>query len=98
MPLPARPLRRRPVYTVFQHYALYPHLNVWDNAPFATRSHRRPESEIRNAVGEALEMVGMVYLAQRSPAQLPGGQQQRVALARALVNKPAALLLDEPWL
>jgi len=90
------PPHRRPVNTVFQNYALFPHLNVWDNVAFGPRSRRRPESEIRHAVAEALEIVRMGNLAQRRPAQLSGGQQQRVALARALVNKPAALLLDEP--
>ncbi|MCS5693576.1 ABC transporter ATP-binding protein [Cyanobium sp. FGCU-6] len=90
------PPHRRRVNTVFQHYALFPHLSVWDNVAFGPRNHRLPEPEVRRRVGEALERVRMGELARRRPAQLSGGQQQRVALARALVNEPAALLLDEP--
>jgi spermidine/putrescine transport system ATP-binding protein len=90
------PAHRRPVNTVFQNYALFPHLNVWDNVAFGPRSCRLPRSEIRRRVGEALDVVRLSDLAKRLPRQLSGGQQQRVALARALVNKPAALLLDEP--
>jgi ABC-type Fe3+/spermidine/putrescine transport system ATPase subunit len=90
------PPHRRPVNTVFQSYALFPHLCVWDNVAFGPRSHRLAEAEIRRRVGEMLEIVGLQDLAQRRPGQLSGGQQQRVALARALVNTPVALLLDEP--
>jgi spermidine/putrescine transport system ATP-binding protein len=90
------PAHRRNVNTVFQNYALFPHLSVWDNVAFGPRSHRLPESEVRRRVGEALERVRLPDLARRLPHQLSGGQQQRVALARALVNAPAALLLDEP--
>ncbi len=90
------PPHRRPVNLVFQNYALFPHLSVWDNVAFGPRSLRRPEPEIRRRVGEALEVVRLTELARRRPHQLSGGQQQRVALARALVNAPAALLLDEP--
>ena len=90
------PPHRRPVNTVFQNYALFPHLNVWDNVAFGPRSRRLASGEIRRRVGEALEVVRLSDLAKRLPRQLSGGQQQRVALARALVNDPAALLLDEP--
>lgn len=81
---------------VFQHYALFPHLTVWDNVAFGPRSRQLAGAEIRRRVGEILEVVGLADLARRHPQQLSGGQQQRVALARALVNAPAALLLDEP--
>jgi spermidine/putrescine transport system ATP-binding protein len=90
------PPHRRPVNLVFQNYALFPHLNVWDNVAFGPRSLRLPETDIRRRVGEVLEVVRLADLARRRPQQLSGGQQQRVALARALVNAPAALLLDEP--
>ncbi len=92
-PLPAH---RRPVNTVFQNYALFPHLSVWDNVAFGPRSRGLADAELRRRVGEALEVVRLSDLARRRPQQLSGGQQQRVALARALVNRPAALLLDEP--
>jgi len=90
------PPHRRPVNLVFQNYALFPHLSVWDNVAFGPRSRRLPERQIRRQVGEILELVRLSELARRRPHQLSGGQQQRVALARALVNAPAALLLDEP--
>lgn len=90
------PAHRRPVNTVFQNFALFPHLNVWDNVAFGPRSQRLPAIELRRRVGEALDIVRLSDLARRRPHQLSGGQQQRVALARALVNRPAALLLDEP--
>ena len=90
------PPHRRPVNLVFQNYALFPHLSVWDNVAFGPRSQRLPEPEIRRRVGQVLEVVRLSELARRRPHQLSGGQQQRVALARALVNAPAALLLDEP--
>ena len=94
--LTAAPPHRRPVNLVFQNYALFPHLNVWDNVAFGPRSQRLPDGEVRRRVGELLEVVRLGELARRRPHQLSGGQQQRVALARALVNAPAALLLDEP--
>ena len=92
----AWPAHRRPVNTVFQNYALFPHLSVWDNVAFGPRSGGLAGVELRRRVGEALEVVRLSELARRRPRQLSGGQQQRVALARALVNRPAALLLDEP--
>jgi spermidine/putrescine transport system ATP-binding protein len=90
------PPHRRPVNMVFQNYALFPHLNVWDNVAFGPRSRQLAAAEIRLRVGEVLEVVRLSELARRRPHELSGGQQQRVALARALVNAPAALLLDEP--
>jgi len=92
----AWPAHRRPVNTVFQNYALFPHLSVWDNVAFGPRSRGLTGAELRRRVGESLEVVRLTDLARRRPRQLSGGQQQRVALARALVNRPVALLLDEP--
>ncbi len=91
-----QPPHRRNVNMVFQNYALFPHLNVFDNVAFGLQVKRVPGQEIRRRVLEALEMVRLPGLERRKPAQLSGGQQQRVALARALVNHPAVLLLDEP--
>jgi spermidine/putrescine transport system ATP-binding protein len=91
-----QPPHRRNVNMVFQNYALFPHLNVFDNVAFGLEVKRAPREEIRRRVMEALEMVRLPGLERRKPAQLSGGQQQRVALARALVNRPAVLLLDEP--
>ena len=90
------PPYRRNVNTVFQQYALFPHMTVFDNVAFGLRSRKVRKAEVASAVGEMLEIVRMGDFAKRRPAQLSGGQQQRVALARALVNRPAALLLDEP--
>ncbi|MEX2448641.1 MAG: ABC transporter ATP-binding protein, partial [Solirubrobacterales bacterium] len=90
------PAHRRPTNTVFQSYALFPHLNVEDNVAFGLKRKRVPRAEIRERVGAELERVGLGGEAKRRPAQLSGGQQQRVALARALVNLPKVLLLDEP--
>ena len=86
----------RPTNTVFQSYALFNHLNVWDNIAFGLRVKRQNKAEIKDRVAEALRLVKMESYARRVPQQLSGGQQQRVALARALVNRPAVLLLDEP--
>lgn len=87
---------RRPVNTVFQNYALFPHLTVEQNVAFGLRLKRVPAAETQRRVREALEMVQLPGMEKRKPSQLSGGQQQRVALARALVNEPAVLLLDEP--
>ena len=90
------PAYRRNVNTVFQNYALFPHLTVFENVAFGLRVKSRPAAEIRRTVGQALEQVRLGGLDRRRPHELSGGQQQRVALARALVNHPAILLLDEP--
>ena len=90
------PPQRRPVNTVFQNYALFPHLTVWENVAFGPRARGLPAADIRRRVAEALAVVQLEPLARRRPHELSGGQQQRVALARALVNRPVALLLDEP--
>ena len=92
----ALPPYRRPTNTVFQSYALFPHLNVERNVAFGLERKGVSKQEIRHRVGEELERVGLASDAKRRPRQLSGGQQQRVALARALVNRPAVLLLDEP--
>jgi spermidine/putrescine transport system ATP-binding protein len=90
------PPHRRPTNTVFQSYALFPHLSVEDNVGFGLRRKRAAKAEIGRRVTAELERVGLAAEANRRPAQLSGGQQQRVALARALVNMPKVLLLDEP--
>ena len=90
------PPYHRNVNTVFQHYALFPHMSVRDNIAFGPRSRGLSKSEVTKRVGELLEVVRLAEMANRRPGQLSGGQQQRVALARALVNYPSALLLDEP--
>ena len=90
------PPYRRNVNTVFQQYALFPHMTVWDNVAFGPRSRRLGKAEVARRVGDLLDVVRLGDFARRKPAQLSGGQQQRVALARALVNYPSALLLDEP--
>ncbi len=90
------PPHKRNVNTVFQHYALFPHMSVSENVAYGLRQKKTPKDEVNRRVGEALEMVKMSPLANRKPRQMSGGQQQRVALARALVNRPSLLLLDEP--
>jgi spermidine/putrescine transport system ATP-binding protein len=90
------PPHKRNVNTVFQNYALFPHLNVFDNVAFGLRRGKCPKDEMRRRVGEALELVRLTGFERRKSSQLSGGQQQRVALARALVLNPAVLLLDEP--
>jgi spermidine/putrescine transport system ATP-binding protein len=90
------PPNKRNVNTVFQHYALFPHMTVWDNVAYGPRSHKKDKSQVKKSVDEMLDVVRLSDFALRKPAQLSGGQQQRVALARALVNYPSALLLDEP--
>jgi spermidine/putrescine transport system ATP-binding protein len=90
------PPHHRNVHTVFQNYALFPHLNVFDNVAFGLRRRKVGRAEVRQRVQESLALVELGDLGARKPNQLSGGQQQRVALARALVLRPAVLLLDEP--
>jgi ABC-type Fe3+/spermidine/putrescine transport system ATPase subunit len=90
------PPHQRKVNTVFQSYALFPHMSVSDNVAFGLKMAKVPRRESETRVAEALRMVALDAYADRYPGQLSGGQQQRVAVARALVNRPAVLLLDEP--
>lgn len=90
------PPHKRPVNTVFQKYALFPHLNVYDNIAFGLKLKKMPKAEIMRKVQAALKMVGMTDYEYRDVNSLSGGQQQRVAIARAIVNEPEVLLLDEP--
>ena len=90
------PPHKRQVNTVFQRYALFPHLNVFENIAFGLRIQKMPDAEIREKVKEMLTLVNLKGFEKRSISTLSGGQQQRVAIARALVNKPRVLLLDEP--
>jgi spermidine/putrescine transport system ATP-binding protein len=90
------PPYRRDVNTVFQSYALFPHLNVFENVAFGLRRKKVGRDEVKTRVGDALALVEMSGFEDRKPPQMSGGQQQRVALARALVNRPKVLLLDEP--
>ena len=90
------PAHQRQVNTVFQSYAIFPHLSVFENVAYGLRAKNAPKSEIPDRVTQALAMVKMSDFAQSAPSRLSGGQQQRVALARALVNRPRVLLLDEP--
>ncbi|HEY3617083.1 MAG TPA: ABC transporter ATP-binding protein [Candidatus Sulfotelmatobacter sp.] len=92
---PQPPFRRR-INTVFQSYALFPHLTVEENVAYGLRVAKRPEAEVTQRVAEALDKVKMTAYAKSKPSKISGGQQQRVALARALVNRPRLLLLDEP--
>ena len=90
------PPHKRDVNSVFQAYALFPHMTVAENISYGLRQRRIPRADIRVRVSQALDLVQMRPMADRKPQQLSGGQQQRVALARALVNRPSVLLLDEP--
>ncbi len=96
VPVADLPPFRRPTNTVFQSYALFPHLSVEDNVAFGLRRKRVAKDDVRRRVAAELERVGLSREAKRKPRQLSGGQQQRVALARALINLPTVLLLDEP--
>lgn len=90
------PARLRPFNMVFQKYALFPHLSVFENVAFGLRLKKTPGAEIESRVSEALELVNLANFSQRLPETLSGGQAQRVALARAIVNRPECILLDEP--
>ncbi len=91
------PPEKRQVNTVFQNYALFPHMSVFDNVAFGLRMQGVQKSDIKERVHATLQMVRLEHLADRKPSNLSGGQQQRVALARAIVNEPLVLLLDEPF-
>ena len=95
-PVGGVPAYRRNVNTVFQHYALFPHMNVVDNVAFGLRMKRLPTSQVAQRVESMLALVELPDVGSRFPHQLSGGQQQRIALARALINEPTVLLLDEP--
>ncbi len=95
-PMTALPPHKRPVNTIFQRYALFPHLNVFENVAFGMRVQKRSSAEIKENVAKMLKMVNLTGFEKRSVHTLSGGQQQRVAIARALANHPKVLLLDEP--
>ena len=95
-PVNGIPPYKRPVNTIFQKYALFPNLNVYDNIAFGLKVSKTPKDEIKKRVSEMLELVGLKGFEKKNIAYLSGGQQQRVAIARAVINKPKVLLLDEP--
>ena len=95
-PITGLPAYKRQINTVFQNYALFPHMDIYENIAFGLRIRRRPEADIRRKVGEMLRLVSLKGFERRTVDSLSGGQKQRVAIARALVNEPKVLLLDEP--
>lgn len=90
------PAKDRNIAMVFQNYALYPHMSVFDNMAFSLEMRKRPKDEVKQRVGEAAEILGIQHLLRRKPKQLSGGQRQRVAVGRAIVRKPEVFLFDEP--
>src|SRR5678815_4616312 len=90
------PAKDRDIAMVFQNYALYPHMTVYENMAFGLKLRKYPKEEIKQRVQEAAEILGIIELLNRKPKQLSGGQRQRVAVGRAIVRKPKVFLFDEP--